>query len=103
MDGGTYWENVSDGFLQTAAVGAIDLSMDPSNPRLLCQPLTRGGAGGGKREVAEKTAHETEAGSIRRDMGKVTRRSWVRVRAKGGRRAQLDAELAYAYSTALCP
>jgi hypothetical protein len=26
VDGGTYWENVSDGFFQTAAVGAIDVA-----------------------------------------------------------------------------
>ena len=29
-DGGTYWENVSDGFFETAAVGA--LAVAPSDP-----------------------------------------------------------------------
>ncbi|MFQ5934342.1 MAG: WD40/YVTN/BNR-like repeat-containing protein, partial [Dehalococcoidia bacterium] len=30
-DGGTYWENISDGFLNTAAVGAIAVSdADPN-------------------------------------------------------------------------
>ncbi len=30
-DGGTYWENVSDGFLKTAAIGAIDVSASDPN------------------------------------------------------------------------
>ena len=33
MDGGTYWENVSDGFFETAAVGA--LAVAPSDPNVL--------------------------------------------------------------------
>jgi photosystem II stability/assembly factor-like uncharacterized protein len=32
-DGGTYWENVSDGFFQTAAVGAIAVA--PSDPNVI--------------------------------------------------------------------
>src|SRR2546423_1131761 len=34
-DGGTYLETVSDGFLSPTVAGAIDLSMDPSTPRIL--------------------------------------------------------------------
>src|SRR5918912_3477495 len=30
-DGGTYWENVSDGFFETAAVGAIDAAHSDGN------------------------------------------------------------------------
>jgi photosystem II stability/assembly factor-like uncharacterized protein len=30
-DGGTYWENVSDGFFETAAVGAIDVARSDGN------------------------------------------------------------------------
>ena len=30
-DGGTYWENVSDGFFETASVGAIDVSTADPN------------------------------------------------------------------------
>ena len=33
VDGGTYWENVSDGFFETAAVGA--LAVAPSDPNVL--------------------------------------------------------------------
>ena len=33
LDGGTYWENISDGFFNTAAVGAIAVS--PSNPNVI--------------------------------------------------------------------
>jgi photosystem II stability/assembly factor-like uncharacterized protein len=33
MDGGTYWENVSDGFFETAAVGA--LAVAPSDPNVI--------------------------------------------------------------------
>jgi photosystem II stability/assembly factor-like uncharacterized protein len=32
-DGGTYWQNVSDGFFNTAAVGAIDVA--PSDPNVI--------------------------------------------------------------------
>ena len=32
-DGGTYWHNISDGYLQTAAVGAIAVA--PSDPHVL--------------------------------------------------------------------
>ena len=32
-DGGTYWENVSDGFFRTAAIGA--LAVAPSDPNVL--------------------------------------------------------------------
>ena len=31
MDGGTYWENISDGFFNTAAVGAIAVADSDSN------------------------------------------------------------------------
>jgi photosystem II stability/assembly factor-like uncharacterized protein len=33
VDGGTYWENVSDGFLNTAAIGALAVS--PSDPNVI--------------------------------------------------------------------
>src|SRR4051794_36616567 len=32
-DGGTYWSNISDGFFQTAAIGALAVS--PSDPQVL--------------------------------------------------------------------
>ncbi|MBV9544326.1 MAG: glycosyl hydrolase, partial [Chloroflexi bacterium] len=30
-DGGTYWRNVSDGFLGTSAIGAVDVSASDPN------------------------------------------------------------------------
>ena len=38
-DGGTYWENVSDGFFETASVGAIDVST--ADPNVFMQAWER--------------------------------------------------------------
>src|SRR2546428_674710 len=35
LDGGVYWGNTSDRFFKTPSGGAIDLSIDPNNPRIM--------------------------------------------------------------------
>ena len=97
-DGGTYWENVSDGFFETAAVGAIAVA--PSDPNVIY-------AGTGEACIRGNVSHgdgvyrSTDAGRTWSQRGPratrgtsaacaCTRRS--RPRLRGGARPRLGAE-----------
>ncbi len=76
-DGGDYWENVSDGFFNTAAIGAIAVA--PSDPNVIY-------AGTGETTIRSNVSHgdgvykSTDGGKTWRNMGLAATRHIAKIR-----------------------